>query len=88
MDANTIVTLIQTIGFPIVCVMCLAWYVKYIMDENQKTVRDMIAHHKEEVDGLLLRQKEEGDKFSMAIANNTLAINSLAEYIKARDLKE
>lgn len=88
MDANTIVTLIQTIGFPIVCVIALAWYVKYVTDENRKTVSDLMDKHKEEVEELTRRQKEDGDKFSQAIANNTLAITALTEYIKARDSKE
>jgi len=88
MDTNTIVTLIQTIGFPIVCVIGLAWYVKYVTDENRKTVSDLMSKHKEEVEELARRQKEDGDKFSQAIANNTLAITALTEYIKARDAKE
>ena len=38
MDANTIVTLIQSCGFPIVMCGAMAWYVKYQGDIHKKEI--------------------------------------------------
>ena len=38
MDANAIVTLIQSCGFPIVMCGAMAWYVKYQGDIHKKAI--------------------------------------------------
>ena len=57
MDVNTIIQLVTTLGFPIVCCVALFWRM-IKSDENHK---------------------EEMDKLSEALNNNTLAINKLNE---------
>ena len=57
MDVNTIIQLVTTLGFPIVCCVALFW--RMIKSD---------AQHKEEM-----------DKLSEALNNNTLAINKLNE---------
>ena len=57
MDVNTIMQLVTTLGFPIVCCIALFWRM-IKSDENHK---------------------EEMDKLSEALNNNTLAINKLNE---------
>ena len=57
MDVNTIIQLVTTLGFPIVCCIALFWRM-IKSDENHK---------------------EEMDKLSEALNNNTLAINKLNE---------
>ena len=57
MDVNTVMQLVTTLGFPIVCCIALFWRM-IKSDENHK---------------------EEMDKLSEALNNNTLAINKLNE---------
>ncbi len=35
---NDIITLIQTLGFPIACVVALAWYVKELTDAHKEEI--------------------------------------------------
>ena len=57
MDVNTVIQLVTTLGFPIVCCVALFWRM-IKSDENHK---------------------EEMEKLSEALNNNTLAINKLNE---------
>ena len=71
MDANAIISLITTVGFPIVMCGAMGYYVKYITDRNRD---DMIAernNHQDEVKAM-----------TEAINNNTLAIQKLTDYIE------
>lgn len=48
----------------------MAWYVKYITDENNKRIDKMHEDHREEVSAL-----------SSALENNTLALQKLTDYL-------
>lgn len=67
MDAN-IVTIISTLGFPIVACLGLGWYVKYMSDQNSTEVKEMRQEHQAEV-----------QKMTEALNNNTLAIQRLVD---------
>lgn len=67
MDAN-IVTIISSLGFPIVACLGLGWYVKYQSDLNNAEVREMRQEHQAEV-----------AKMTEALNNNTLAIQRLID---------
>lgn len=71
MDANTITTLIGSVGFPIVACIAMGWYVKYQTDQNNKEVENMRREHKEEV-----------QKMTEAINNNTIAMQKLVDKIE------
>ena len=71
MDANTITTLIGSVGFPIVACIAMGWYVKYQTDQNNKEVENMRKEHKEEV-----------QKMTEAINNNTVAMQKLVDKIE------
>lgn len=71
MDANTITTLIGSVGFPIVACIAMGWYVKYQTDQNNKEVESMRREHKEEV-----------QKMTEAINNNTIAMQKLVDKIE------
>ena len=71
MDANTITTLIGSVGFPIVACIGMGWYVKYQTDQNNKEVENMRKEHKEEV-----------QKMTEAINNNTIAMQKLVDKIE------
>lgn len=68
MDISTLTTLIGSFGFPIVACICMAWYVKYQMDENNRQLSEIRNEHKAEM-----------NKVTTALNNNTVAINTLCE---------
>lgn len=72
MDAQGIVTLIQSVGFPIVMCGLMAWYVKYITDKN----REQITAERE-------ARKEEMNEVVKAINNNTIVIERLIAKLDA-----
>lgn len=71
MDFNAWITLITTVGFPIVACGGMAWYVKYITDRNREDLREERSQHTEEM-----------TKVTEALNNNTLAIQKLTDYIE------
>jgi L-asparaginase/Glu-tRNA(Gln) amidotransferase subunit D len=64
--AQDVVTLIQTVGFPIVMCGAMAWYVKYISDKNREQITAEREAHKEEMNEVI-----------KAINNNTIVIEKL-----------
>lgn len=73
MDVNGIVTLITTVGFPIVMCGAMGYYVKYITDRNHDDMMKERAMHQEETATM-----------TEAINNNTLAIQKLTDYIERK----
>lgn len=73
MNVNDIVTIITTVGFPIVACGGMAWYVKYITDKNREEMNAERAQHNEEM-----------TKVTEALNNNTLAIQKLTDYIEKK----
>lgn len=67
---NEIFTAISTLGFPIVACIGMGWYVKYQTDNNNKEVAEMRKEHKQEI-----------DKVTQALNNNTLVIQKLIDKI-------
>lgn len=65
---NDIITAISTLGFPIVACIGMGWYVKYQTDNNNKEVAEMRKEHKQEI-----------DKVTQALNNNTLVIQKLCD---------
>ena len=71
MDANTIITIITSVGFPIVACGGMAWYVKYITDRNRDDLKEERTLHDAEM-----------CKVTEALNNNTLAIQKLTDYME------
>lgn len=67
---NDIVTLISTVGFPIVACLLLGWFVKYQTDSYREEVKELQKDHKEEV-----------QRMTEAINNNTIALTKICERI-------
>ena len=65
-DANAIIGLIQSVGFPIVMCGLMAWYVKYITDKNREEIAQEREAHKQEMNQVIT-----------AINNNTIVIEKL-----------
>lgn len=71
MTVQDIVTLVGSLGFPIVACIGLGWYVKYQTDNNSKEVSEMRKEHQEEI-----------NKVTEALNNNTLALQKLCDKLE------
>ena len=68
MDAGTISSLISNVGFPFVCFLAAAWYVKYREDKNDEKIDKIITMH-----------DAENKRMVEALNNNTVAITKLTD---------
>ena len=68
MDVAAIVSLISSVGFPIVACGAMAWYVKYQMDINNQQIKELTDEHKAEM-----------LEVTSALNNNTLALQRLCD---------
>jgi len=69
-----IFSLIGQYAFPIVACVVMGWYVKYIQDNYRKDISDISIRHKDEM-----------EKVTEALNNNTLAIQKLTSFIEKKD---
>lgn len=63
MDANTIITVVNSVGFPIVCCMALFWYMitqRKVHTEESKKLADTINNNTNAIIALaeLIRERE------------------------------
>ena len=65
---NDVVQVISAVGFPIVAALGCAYFVKWQYEQNQKQIEEMRKEHKEEV-----------QKMTDALNNNTLALQKLVD---------
>ena len=68
MEINSIVTIISSLGFPIVACMACGFFIKYMFETFLKQIQDMREEHRTEV-----------DKMTKAINNNTAVIQRLLD---------
>ena len=68
MDANTLITLIGSVGFPIVACVAMAVFFAKVNDNYRNDIKEIQATHKEEVKAM-----------TDAINNNTLVIQRLID---------
>ena len=71
---NDIVSIISAVGFPIVAAVGCGYFVKWQYEQNQKQVDQMRQEHKEEV-----------QKMTEALNNNTKALTILTERLGDTD---
>ena len=71
-----VVQLISSVGFPIVACLGMGWYVKYQTDSYREEVKDMQKEHKEEI-----------QKMSDALNNNTAALQRLCDKLDGGENK-
>ena len=75
---NEIVTVISSLGFPIVACIALGWFCKYMIDNNNKNIEKMFSMYD--------KSNEENRD---AIRNMTEAVNKLVDkldYIERRQV--
>jgi len=65
---NDIITAISSLGFPIVACIGMGWYVKYQTDVNNQEVSEMRKEHKQEI-----------DRVTQSLNDNTLVIQKLCD---------
>lgn len=71
MDVSTIVSLISSLGFPIVACIYMANYTRKQIDVYRADIKELQAEHKSEI-----------GKVTEALDNNTRALIELSAYIK------
>lgn len=74
MDVNTLLQAVGTVGFPIVCAIAMAWYVKYVTDRNREDIEKLNTQHQQEM-----------KEVTTALNNNTLALQKLSDVIEKGD---
>lgn len=70
---DQIFTAIGQYAFPIVACVMMGWYVKYTQDNYRKDIQELSKNHKEEI-----------DKVTSALNNNTLALQKLTDVIESK----
>lgn len=65
-----VINLISQFGFPVAGCVAMAWYVKYITDQNNSRMDKLNEDHKKEI-----------DQVTSALVNNTLALQHLSDLI-------
>lgn len=65
---DTLITLIQSLGFPVAACVAMGAYVWHTSEEHMKQIDSMNAQHKEEMNSV-----------TEAINNNTIALTRLME---------
>lgn len=68
MDANTLVTLVGSLGFPIVACIAMGWFSAKVNENYRNDIKELQSTHREEVKAM-----------TDAINNNTLVIQKLID---------
>lgn len=68
MDANVIITMIGSLGFPIVACIFIALFFNKTQENYRQDIKEMQATHRQET-----------DKMTEALNNNTLALQRLVD---------
>jgi len=68
---DQVLTLIGQYAFPIAMCLIMAWYVKYIQDNNRADIQSLSERYEKQLDVM-----------SDTINNNTLALKELTDLLK------
>ena len=71
MDAQTITTIISSLGFPIFCCLALGWWIKSTTESFNKQLDETRKDHKEEIKSI-----------KDSLDNNTIALTRLLEKLE------
>lgn len=74
MDANTLITLIGSLGFPIVACVAMGWFFAKVNENYRNDIKELQSTHREEVKAM-----------TDAINNNTLVIQKLIDEMEAKE---
>lgn len=71
MDAQTITTIISSLGFPIFCCLALGWWIKSTTESFNRQLDETRKDHKEEIKSI-----------KDSLDNNTIALTRLLEKLE------
>lgn len=71
---SDLVSIITSVGFPIVACIAMGYYVKYVTDQNRKDIHDMNELHRNEMADI-----------TSALNNNTIALEKLCTMLEKSD---
>lgn len=77
MDANTIFTAVNTLGFPIFTAVALMWYTKYQSDNNNRAIKEIREEYSKELKEIREAHAQESKELQAVLANNTEALLKL-----------
>lgn len=83
MDANVIISAINSVGFPICTAIALMWYTKYQSDNNSKAIKEMREEYSKELKEIRQEHSEESKELKEVLANNTKALIELTDKLDA-----
>lgn len=83
MDANTIFTAVNTLGFPIFTAIALMWYTKYQSDNNNKAIKEIREEYSKELKEIRAAHAQESKELQEVLANNTKALIDLTNKLDA-----
>ena len=85
---EAIVQLIQTVGFPIICVLLCGWYIKYREDVNDQKITALATAHHDEVKALADAVGQQKEAYLSSTAALTNAINLLTAKLDEMEVKD
>lgn len=75
---DEIVSIIGSVGFPIVMCGAAVWFIKYLFDRNTAQIESITKEHKQEMSGI-----------TQALANNTIVMQKLVDVLeKGKEMEE
>ena len=88
MDAQTIGSLIASLGFPIVACGAMAFFIVKRSEANDAKLEALRKEQREDILTIQREHKEEVAKMTEALDNNTIAIERLTERLERRDYEK
>ena len=87
MEFAAIVELIPTLGFPIVCVLGLGWFIYKIYNDSQKEKEELAAQNAANMQAVQDRCQEREDKLYAQLDKQTEYNGQFALIIQQHDMK-
>ena len=88
MDAQTIGSLIASLGFPIVACGAMAFFIVKRSEANDAKLEALRKEQREDILTIQREHKEEVAKMTEALDNNTIAIERLTERLERKDYEK
>lgn len=77
MDANTLITLVGSLGFPIVACIAMGWFFAKVNDNYRQDIKEIQTTHREETKTM-----------TDAINNNTMVLQKLCDRLDDTEKEE
>lgn len=77
MDINGISQLISSLGFPIVCVLCLGWFIHKVWSDNRTDVQQQIKTMEENYKAREDKLYHQIEKFSESLDNFNVTLTRI-----------